>query len=591
MKGMIKIMKRLTIFSAIAVILIMAFGISVIASAGSDEAIVAVQSWDIVLLKGNYVPIRSYKIFDNNYFKLRDIAWVLSSTPSRFDIMYDGKTDTINIITGKEYAGVEGTGSDNLGYKHTAKDTTSKIKVDGVSVDIKGYNINGNNFYKLRDLGEALGFDITWDGSNNRINILPGAPDNAYKVETSHEITSKNRLTTYFPRWKSQLSSYIIDNKDGTISIIEPNMMKEGEESKNIITIDTYDKEYNLVDSKEIEFELPLFGGFFSEKNYNYIAFGQTNKEENDNKEVIRIVKYDKDFNPIDKASIKGGESYTVVPFDAGSGKMDKYGNMLVFHTSRERYTTEDGLNHQSQLTIFVNTSTMTAINYMGRFQSNHVSHSFDQYVLFDGSTPIYLDHGDAYPRSVVLTKGDLGETSGTYRRDPRIDLFKIPGRTGANATGVLIGGFEISSKNYIVAMNTVDHSLVEDYTSFQMVGLDYDQRDVLVAVTPRAGFGSGGVKHITHGKYVGTDKNSSVPQLVKITDDKLVLMWQEHDREGQPLSVKYVLIDENGEALGQVKEVKDFLLSECKPIVVDNKLVWYTNDAGERIIYTIPLS
>ena len=107
---------------------------------------------------------------------------------------------------------------------------------------------------------------------------------------------------------------------------------------------------YNL-DSKEIEFELPYLVDF-QRKNYNYIAFGQTNKEENDNKEVIRIVKYDKDFNPIDKASIKGGESYTVVPFDAGSGKMDKYGNMLVFHTSRKRYTTEDGLNHQSQLTI-----------------------------------------------------------------------------------------------------------------------------------------------------------------------------------------------------------------------------------------------
>ncbi|HBS44626.1 MAG TPA: hypothetical protein DEA91_09550, partial [Paenibacillus sp.] len=100
-----------------------------------------------------------------------------------------------------------------------------------------------------------------------------------------------------------------------------------------------------------------------------------------------------------------------------------------------------------------MNTQTMTVTNDLGRFQKNHVSHSFDQYVLFDGAAHVLVDHGDAYPRSIVLNKGN-----GTSYNE--VDLFNIPGKIGANTTGVSIGGFEMSSANYIVAMNTIDHSL-----------------------------------------------------------------------------------------------------------------------------------
>jgi hypothetical protein len=37
----------------------------------------------------------------------------------------------------------------------------------------------------------------------------------------------------------------------------------------------------------------------------------------------------------------------------------------------------------------------MCVLNDMGRFQSNHVSHSFDQNVQFDGSDHVLVDHGD----------------------------------------------------------------------------------------------------------------------------------------------------------------------------------------------------
>lgn len=585
-------MKKFIAILITVMIAVTVLNINIFATANVNNNITVTVSQDTIKLKNKVVNYKGFKILDNNYYKLRDIAESLSNTPSRFDVLWNDKENAIEIITGEEYTVVEESNSKYYypNRNYTANDTTSKVLVNGKLQNIKAYNIDGSNYFKLRDLGDVISFDIEWDGNKNEIKILPLTPKNAYRAKSAYEIYGDNHLTANFTRWKNQISSYIVDNNDGTKSIIETNKLFEGNEAKDIVTIDIYDKQHNLIDSKKIDFELPLFGGFYSGEKYNYIVFGQSNREENDNKEVIRIVKYDKNYNRIDKVSITGGESYTVEPFDAGSGRMDEYEDTLILHTARTRYTTEDGLNHQSQLTIIVDTSTMTTKNYMGRFQDNHVSHSFDQYVLFDRNTPVFVDHGDAYPRSVVLTKGDIKEKSNTYKPNSRVDLFKIPGKTGANATGVSVGGFEISSKNYIVAMNTVDHSLVEEYTSYEMVGLKHDQRDVIICTNPRTNIGNERSKCITHGKYVGSDKNGSVPHLVKILDNQFVLMWQEHDKDSKRMNLKYVLIDENGEVLGNIKEIKDFVLSECKPIIIDNNIVWYTNEGGERIIYNISL-
>lgn len=39
------------------------------------------------------------------------------------------------------------------------------IYVDGQQVSMTAYNIAGNNYVKLRDIGEAVGFNVYWDGS------------------------------------------------------------------------------------------------------------------------------------------------------------------------------------------------------------------------------------------------------------------------------------------------------------------------------------------------------------------------------------------------------------------------------------------
>lgn len=58
------------------------------------------------------------------------------------------------------------------------KPVTTKVRVDGNLVDLEAYNIEGNNYFKLRDLAKVLAeskkcFDVSWDNKNKAINLLP----------------------------------------------------------------------------------------------------------------------------------------------------------------------------------------------------------------------------------------------------------------------------------------------------------------------------------------------------------------------------------------------------------------------------------
>ena len=47
----------------------------------------------------------------------------------------------------------------------TAEPSSQPIYVDGTLVEMEAYGIHGNNFVKLRDIGEAVGLNVYWDGS------------------------------------------------------------------------------------------------------------------------------------------------------------------------------------------------------------------------------------------------------------------------------------------------------------------------------------------------------------------------------------------------------------------------------------------
>ena len=124
-----------------------------------------------VLVDGLETAFEAYNIEDNNYFKLRDIAKVISGSEKQFEVSWDDEKGVINLITGKAYSPVGGELSEGDGESKSSVICTSKIFKDGKEVTLKAYNINGNNYFKLRDLGQAFDFDVSWDGAANCITI------------------------------------------------------------------------------------------------------------------------------------------------------------------------------------------------------------------------------------------------------------------------------------------------------------------------------------------------------------------------------------------------------------------------------------
>lgn len=124
-----------------------------------------------VLVDGAAVAFDAYNINGNNYFKLRDVAKVISGSEKQFAVTWDGSKNSINLISGDPYEAVGTELTKGDGKAKSASLNTSKIYKDGSEVALTAYTINGNNYFKLRDLGKSFDFNVGWDGANNCITI------------------------------------------------------------------------------------------------------------------------------------------------------------------------------------------------------------------------------------------------------------------------------------------------------------------------------------------------------------------------------------------------------------------------------------
>ena len=57
-----------------------------------------------------------------------------------------------------------------------AERSTHRIFVDGQEVQMEAYVVNGNNYVKLRDIGEQVGFNVYWDSVNGCVQVESGKP-------------------------------------------------------------------------------------------------------------------------------------------------------------------------------------------------------------------------------------------------------------------------------------------------------------------------------------------------------------------------------------------------------------------------------
>ena len=54
--------------------------------------------------------------------------------------------------------------------------SNNRILVDGEEVHLTAYNINGNNYVKLRNIGEQVGFNVYWDSDAKCVQVESGKP-------------------------------------------------------------------------------------------------------------------------------------------------------------------------------------------------------------------------------------------------------------------------------------------------------------------------------------------------------------------------------------------------------------------------------
>lgn len=136
-----------------------------------NTTLTAIPTSSKVTVNGTVTAFDAYTINGNNYFKLRDLAKVISGTDKQFEVTWDGTKNAINLISGKSYTEVGGELAAGDGSIKTPVPCTSKIYVDGTEVALTAYTIGGNNFFKLRDVMQKFNVGVGWDGATSTITI------------------------------------------------------------------------------------------------------------------------------------------------------------------------------------------------------------------------------------------------------------------------------------------------------------------------------------------------------------------------------------------------------------------------------------
>ena len=394
-------------------------------------------------------------------------------------------------------------------------------------------------------------------------------------VNTKSDIEIATRLHNY-SRSASPIGSYLVDIGNG-------NMMRvQFDYDSSNIYVEYYDSQYNVTGVRQLAPELPIYGGFYSGSDAYYIVTGQKNEEESDTVECYRITKYDKNWNRIGSAGLY--DCNTFLPFRAGCVRMTEADGYLFVRTSHQMYLSSDGLRHQANVTIqFDENKLVITDSYTDVMNSKYgyVSHSFNQFIKTEGNHLVAVDHGDAYPRSIVLTEYQTDFTNGqfisnmNYWKNPckSTDLFEFTGEIGDNATGASVGGFEVTDSAYLVAANSINQEDTSDDRS------RHDYRNVcIVGKSKRDGHTF--VNWLTN---LEGDLSATTPYLVKINDNKYLVMWSYQKRSVG--AIDYTYIDADGSQISPVYTMNG-MLSDCEPVYINDTVVWYTSDSDGNVTF-----
>ena len=384
--------------------------------------------------------------------------------------------------------------------------------------------------------------------------------------------SSNNASANDYYSWSSVIKSNLTENSDKTLTRVES--------TSNGVLVENYSAGGKTLLSKStIKNELPIYGGYFSGENNNYIVFGQNNKNENNSAEIIRIVKYSKNWSRISDCKIYG--SNTTAPFNAGSLRMIELDGKLYVYTCHEMYADSNNLNHQANMLFTVDESTMKTTDSMyevSNLQNGYVSHSFNQFIATDGAYIYRVDHSESNEMTmqgkylsvngITLSKysKSASSTNVAVTVPVKFDIHS------GNYTGATIGGFEVGSGNCIIAYTKDISSSCKSRNAYISVTDKYFNKTINVALT----------------RYKsGSAVTCRSPHLVKINENLFLVLWEEYNSSTKAVTTKAKTIDSSANVISSA--TLPVRLSDCKPVLCsDGTVKWYVTENSAPVLYSV---
>lgn len=94
-----------------------------------------------------------------------------------------------------------------------AEPSTQTFYLNDQKIELEAYVINGNNYVKLRDVGQAVDFGVTYDGITNSVYILS---EEHYQPEEKAAVAGEVSLPTDGSRYEPKVGD-LISCDDGTL--------------------------------------------------------------------------------------------------------------------------------------------------------------------------------------------------------------------------------------------------------------------------------------------------------------------------------------------------------------------------------------
>ncbi len=464
-----------------------------------------------------------------------------------------------------------------------------------------GVTMNGNVFHSTEPGEKVVYLEIKnpltglpFLRSNFTIEVLPQEDSNPGTLSSGGSgvfalptINQGEALAT--PGVSSSLEgvqNYGVQSSSKTGSLVETSSgysrIEAITEENPRVVIEEYNRNFQITDVHSIPTNWGSYVAFHEGANHYYLMYSQTNPQENDWVEVVRVVKYDKYWNEISKVSLnylntKSGVTYA---------HMAEVDGVLLVHTRHGMYASSDGLSHQANLRFSVDIASMTLLTQDSDVGGlGYCSHSFNQLVAVAEDGGVYsADHGDAYPRAMLLCawKEPYSPSGIWYNGPQEAEVLQISGTTGANTTKARFGGLVAGSEVVMLAGSSVTQNA--SYASNK----DYN---IFLTITPRSDFSTENSQILWLTNYDGTNSYASNPYLLEMGGDRYVLLWNELSGNGTVLGLYWVYFDGTGKQVGDIQRTEGNM-SNVTPLVTESgDILWYSTNNSAPVFYRLALS